>query len=90
MNNPRDNLTNVLTPSPAKPEATPPVHLAAAAGNLEHHPLAEIFPEMNGSEFEGLKASIRANGLRQPIVLYEGKVLDGRADSETNAPSIPG
>jgi ParB-like chromosome segregation protein Spo0J len=45
---------------------------------LEFHPLANLFPLMEGQEFNEFAADIRAHGLREPITLYEGKVLDGR------------
>jgi hypothetical protein len=45
---------------------------------LEFHPLAELLPPMEGEEFDALVADIRANGLHDPIVMYEGKILDGR------------
>jgi hypothetical protein len=45
---------------------------------LEIHPLAEIFPPMSGEGFAALVADIRENGLREAVVLHEGKVLDGR------------
>lgn len=45
---------------------------------LEIHPLAEIFPPMADEAFAALVADIRENGLREAIVLHEGKVLDGR------------
>lgn len=42
------------------------------------HPAAELFPPMSKAECEQLKADIAANGLREPIVIYEGQILDGR------------
>ncbi|MEX2106550.1 MAG: ParB/RepB/Spo0J family partition protein [Solirubrobacterales bacterium] len=33
---------------------------------------------MTDTEFAELKADIEANGLREPITMYEGKILDGR------------
>lgn len=44
----------------------------------EIHPLAEIFPLMGGREFDALVEDIKEHGLREPITLFEGKVLDGR------------
>ena len=43
-----------------------------------YHPYADIFPLMEGEEFDGLATDIQANGLRDAIVLFEGEVLDGR------------
>ena len=47
------------------------------ASKLEIHPYAAIFPRPNKEEYERLKRDIKENGQLQPIVLYEGKVLDG-------------
>lgn len=41
------------------------------------HPLCTLFPRMDGAEFDALREDIRANGLRQPIVLYNEMILDG-------------
>lgn len=49
--------------------------------NLEtamFHPLANVFPLMSDEEFRALVVDIDANGLTDPIVMLEGKILDGR------------
>ena len=42
------------------------------------HPIAEIFPMKTGQSLADLATSIKELGLLEEIVLYEGKVLDGR------------
>jgi hypothetical protein len=44
----------------------------------EDHPLAAAFPMMEGQDLLSLVDDIRQKGLREPITLYEEKVLDGR------------
>lgn len=41
-------------------------------------PCAEAFPPMQVEEFEALKASIARNGLREPLLVWQGRVMDGR------------
>jgi len=41
--------------------------------------MADIFSEMDEEDHAKLRADILRNGLKTPIVLYEGKVLSGRA-----------
>ena len=43
----------------------------------ELHPLCTLFPRVVGADFDALVADIRANGLRQPIVLHNDMILDG-------------
>jgi hypothetical protein len=44
----------------------------------DFHPLADMFPLMEGEDFDALVADIKANDLRDNMILYEGKILDGR------------
>jgi len=48
----------------------------------EFHPIASIFPLMEGDEFDELKGDMQRRGFRTdvggPIWMYEGKILDGR------------
>ena len=43
----------------------------------ELHPLCVLFPRMVGADFDALVADIAANGLRRPITLHDGMILDG-------------
>lgn len=45
----------------------------------EFHPVANIFPLMQGQEFSDLCEDIETHGLRDPICLYsDGRIVDGR------------
>lgn len=46
--------------------------------DLEIHDLCKLFPPMAEDQFLSLLDSIRDHGLLTPIMLYEGKILDGR------------
>jgi N6-adenosine-specific RNA methylase IME4/ParB-like chromosome segregation protein Spo0J len=45
---------------------------------LQFHPLANIFPLLEGVAFDELVADIHEHGLHEPIVVYEDRILDGR------------
>src|SRR5262249_58461324 len=45
---------------------------------LEFHPLADIFPLVEGQDFDDLVADIKTHGVEEPIVVFEDKILDGR------------
>jgi hypothetical protein len=42
------------------------------------HELANLLPMIDQSNYENLKADIAKQGILEPIVLFEGKILDGR------------
>src|SRR5262245_20559564 len=45
---------------------------------LAFHPLANVFPLLEGEEFAALVADIQASGLCEAVWLYQGQILDGR------------
>lgn len=47
-------------------------------GLLEFHPLSKIFPLIEGKEFTELAEDIKQHGVREPVWLYDGQILDGR------------
>jgi ParB-like chromosome segregation protein Spo0J len=42
------------------------------------HPAADIFPMLHDADLLALGEDIKKNGLREPITLYDGMILDGR------------
>ncbi len=53
-------------------------HPSQACGR-KFHPLANIFPLLEGEDFDQLVASVKASsGPREPIVIHDGMILDGR------------
>jgi hypothetical protein len=63
-----------------RPSTDPPPDQAPLPADPEFHPAAALFPlmDVDGAEFGELVGDIRAHGLVQPIVRFEGKILDGR------------
>jgi hypothetical protein len=62
------------------PKVVPPTSDAAEKFKYPPHPVAEIFPLLDptSQEFLSLVEDIKENGLKNQIILYEGKILDGR------------
>lgn len=64
----------------AKPAATAGTVnvLSPHDAELQLHPAVELFPAMSADQRAALKADIEQHGVRQPILLYRGKLADGR------------
>ena len=52
--------------------------IEAPVPDFTYHALADVFPLIAGADFDGLVADIKAHGVREPIWLFDGQVLDGR------------
>ena len=47
----------------------------------QEYPISEyalLFPDMDPGDYGGLVASIRVNGLLEPIAVWRGEIIDGR------------
>lgn len=45
---------------------------------MKSHPASEAFPMMDNKRFDELKEDIKNSGLKLPIILFDGMILDGR------------
>lgn len=52
--------------------------LFPAAAQLEVDPTCAIFPMMDDAEYAALRDDIAEHGLREPLWVYRGKLIDGR------------
>lgn len=43
-----------------------------------NHPAADLFPMMQGIQWENFKEDIRQNGFQESVTLYKNQILDGR------------
>lgn len=67
----------------AQPEASPAPQwlldlLIAGGKEIPFHPIASVFPLMTDADFDELVDDIRRQGLRQPLVMFQDQLLDGR------------
>jgi hypothetical protein len=46
--------------------------------DMQFHPIADVFPLMDGEKFAELVQSIKENGQREPIMTFNDLILDGR------------
>src|SRR5262249_46786871 len=51
---------------------------AGGGMSLRCHPVADILPLMDGEELDRPVVDIKAHGVSEPIVTYDGMILDGR------------
>lgn len=66
------------SPSLQRSKKAAKVATMSAIATWQIDPCAEAFPTMQAEEFEALKASIARNGLQDPLLLWNGRVMDGR------------
>lgn len=45
---------------------------------MDFHPVADIFPMIEGEDFDAFCQDIKENGQRTPVDTYEGRIIDGR------------
>lgn len=45
---------------------------------LTYHPIVEMFPAMSAEERAALRSDIAANGVRVPVLVWQGQIIDGR------------
>lgn len=76
-----DELAEVTATSrcgdPTVPPTSPPT-LAPEREPTPAHPYADLFPLLDREALNRLADDIRGNGLREPVTLLDGLVLDGR------------
>jgi hypothetical protein len=58
--------------------ATTPIGEPEPSFGLPVHPVCDLFPLMTEFELEKLAGDIKSNGLAHPVVMHEGKIIDGR------------
>jgi hypothetical protein len=68
---------DVATQSDATNEGAPSARESAEFA-YPVHPAAAIFPMMSQQDLAALADDIKINGLREPIVVFEGRKVDGR------------
>jgi hypothetical protein len=75
---------SAAAPGPAEADHTAPVDETATEPPtveprvFKIHPAAALLPLMEGKDFDDLVADIKANGLKEPVTLLGGLLLDGR------------
>jgi len=63
---------------PATAESPAPSTSPTEPTHYVVHPAASLFPLMEGDAFNELVESVRQHGIRQPVVIHDGVLVDGR------------
>lgn len=66
----------MYSPNPDAAPATEPKY--EKIGGYRVHPLASMFPLIQGKDFDELVASIKKSGKVEPVKIHEGLLIDGR------------
>ena len=74
----REGLVELPTGPPISARCHPGHFEGTTTLIYEFHPLANIFPLLEGNDFDELVADIKAHGQLEPVVIHEDKILDGR------------
>lgn len=56
----------------------PEIQQRAGGMPTDVHPICLLLPDMTAEDFASVKDDIAQHGLRHPILLHDGKILDGR------------
>lgn len=75
----RDDLECQRDPAPSHHMLSASVRLESCpAQPVRWHECANLFPMLQGAPFDALVEDIRQSGVREPIVMLDGAILDGR------------
>jgi len=72
-------INNKSDQAPISKQQNHSLNAPVAPTDIKIHALADVFPVVEGKEFDELVADIKKNGVRQPITLFEDMILDGRS-----------
>lgn len=71
--------SKAATPAKGKTTPRPPkVKEPVKYGKYEAHAAADLFPLMNAAQLDELASDISVHGQLEPILVFDGKILDGR------------
>lgn len=82
-------MSNKRTPPAGNRGLTTTTNKESKVADIDHskfHPAANYFPMMGKDDYARLLADIRANGVREPILLHrDGRIIDGRNRAKASA-----